>query len=53
MGETVTVWIWAILSDLLQTRWTLLVAQGKFQITSVILLSCESRPPLLIRMTQA
>jgi len=24
-----TVWIWAILSDVFQTRWTLLVAQGE------------------------
>lgn len=24
------VWVWAILSDLLQTRWTLILAQGQF-----------------------
>jgi len=24
------VWIWALLSDALRTRWTLIVAQGKF-----------------------
>lgn len=34
MSEIVTVWIWAILSDLLQTRWTLLVAQGESSTSS-------------------
>lgn len=27
--EDRSVWIWALLSDLLRTRWTLIVAQGK------------------------
>lgn len=28
-NEDQTVWIWALLSDVLRTRWTLIVAQGK------------------------
>lgn len=27
--EDRSVWIWALLSDLLRTRWTLIIAQGK------------------------
>lgn len=39
------VWIWAILSDVLQTRWTLLVAQAVVGLVPAIIMSVWTRHP--------
>ncbi|KAK3342561.1 MFS general substrate transporter [Neurospora tetraspora] len=43
--NVVFVWIWAILSDLLQTRWTLLVAQGVIGLIPCIIMSVWTSHP--------
>ncbi|KAK3952817.1 MFS general substrate transporter [Pseudoneurospora amorphoporcata] len=43
--NVVVVWIWAILSDLLQTRWTLLVAQGVIGLIPCIIMSVWTSCP--------
>ncbi|KAK3492769.1 MFS general substrate transporter [Neurospora hispaniola] len=43
--NVVFVWIWAILSDLLQTRWTLLVAQGVIGLIPCITMSIWTSHP--------
>ncbi|KHE80311.1 MFS general substrate transporter [Neurospora crassa] len=43
--NVVFVWIWAILSDLLQTRWTLLVAQGVIGLVPCIIMSIWTSHP--------
>lgn len=39
------VWIWAIMSDMFQTRWTLLVAQGVIGLIPAIAMSIWTRNP--------
>ncbi|KAL0469562.1 major facilitator superfamily domain-containing protein [Neurospora intermedia] len=43
--NVVFVWLWAILSDLLQTRWTLLVAQGVIGLIPCIIMSIWTSHP--------
>lgn len=43
--NVVFVWVWAILSDVLQTRWTLLVAQAAVGLVPAIAMSVWTRHP--------
>ncbi|KAK3332892.1 MFS general substrate transporter [Cercophora scortea] len=43
--NVVCVWVWAILSDLLQTRWTLLVAQAVIGLVPCIIMSAWTAYP--------
>lgn len=43
--SVIFVWVWAILSDLLQTRWTLLVAQGVTGLIPCIIMSVWTSHP--------
>lgn len=47
------VWIWAILSDMLQTRWTLLVAQAVIGLIPAITMSIWTRHPDSTPLTAA
>lgn len=43
--NVVFVWIWAILSDVFQTRWTLLVAQAAIGLVPAVVMSVWTRHP--------
>ncbi|KAJ5453626.1 uncharacterized protein N7458_004582, partial [Penicillium daleae] len=51
--NVVFVWIWALLSDFLQTRWTLIVAQGIIGIIPCIVMSIWTSHPTAVPLSGA
>ncbi|EXJ89829.1 hypothetical protein A1O3_02896 [Capronia epimyces CBS 606.96] len=51
--QVVFVWIWAILSDLLTTRWTLIVTQGLIGIIPCIIMSIWTSHPTSVPISAA
>lgn len=49
--NVVFVWIWALLSDFLQTRWTLIVAQGVIGIIPCIVMSIWTSHPTAVPLS--
>jgi len=45
------VWIWALLSDYLQTRWTIIVAQGLIGIIPCIIMSIWTSHPASVALS--
>ncbi|KAK4499541.1 hypothetical protein PRZ48_010057 [Zasmidium cellare] len=51
--NVVFVWIWALLSDFLQTRWTLIVAQGVIGLIPCIVMSIWTSHPSSVAISAA
>lgn len=51
--NVVFVWIWALLSDFMQTRWTLIVLQGVIAIIPCIIMSAWTANPTSVPLTGA
>lgn len=51
--NVVFVWIWALLSDFLRTRWTLIVAQALIGLIPAIAMSVWTTHPLSVSLTTA
>ena len=51
--NVVFVWIWALLSDFLKTRWTLIVAQGVLGLVPGVIMSIWSSKPESVPMSAA
>jgi hypothetical protein len=47
------VWIWAILSDILHTRWALIVAQAVIGLIPAIIMSIWTSHPATVRLSAA